>query len=60
LIVARAFQGIGGALLTPASLAIMQAAFHPDDRGRAIGAWSGLGGVATAIRALAGGWLSTR
>jgi EmrB/QacA subfamily drug resistance transporter len=57
LIAARTFQGIGGALLTPASLAIIQAAFHPADRGRAIGAWSGLGGLATAAGPLAGGWL---
>jgi len=40
LIAGRALQGIGGALLTPASLAIIEATFHPDDRGRAIGAWS--------------------
>ena len=39
-------QGIGGALLSPASLAILQASFRPDDRARAIGAWTGLGGVA--------------
>ena len=46
LIAGRVVQGIGGALLTPASLAILQASFRPDDRARAIGAWSGLGGVA--------------
>ena len=57
LIAARTLQGVGGALLTPASLAIIQATFHPDDRGRAIGAWSGLGGIATAAGPLAGGWL---
>jgi EmrB/QacA subfamily drug resistance transporter len=57
LIAGRALQGIGGALLTPASLAIIQSAFHPDDRAKAIGAWSGLGGVATAIGPLAGGYL---
>jgi MFS family permease len=49
LIAARALQGVGGALLMPGSLAILQASFTADDRGRAIGAWSGLGGVATAI-----------
>ncbi len=57
LVLARALQGIGGALLTPGSLAILQASFHPDDRARAIGAWSGLGGVAGAIGPLLGGWL---
>jgi EmrB/QacA subfamily drug resistance transporter len=54
---ARALQGVGGALLTPGSLALLQAGFHPDDRASAIGAWSGLGGVATAIGPFAGGWL---
>jgi len=57
LIAARALQGIGGALLTPGSLAIIEASFRPEDRGRAIGAWSGLGGIATAIGPFAGGWL---
>jgi MFS family permease len=57
LIAARALQGIGGALLTPGSLAIIQASFHPDDRARAVGAWSGLGGVASAIGPFLGGWL---
>lgn len=57
LVVARMLQGVGGALLTPGSLAIIQASFHPDDRARAIGAWSGLGGVTTAIGPFAGGWL---
>jgi EmrB/QacA subfamily drug resistance transporter len=57
LILARAVQGVGGALLTPASLAIMQASFRPDDRSRAIGAWSGLGGLATAAGPLVGGYL---
>jgi EmrB/QacA subfamily drug resistance transporter len=57
LIVARGFQGVGGALLTPGSLAIIEASFAPDDRGRAIGAWSGMGGIATAIGPFAGGWL---
>ncbi|MEX0873952.1 MAG: MFS transporter [Actinomycetota bacterium] len=57
LLIARALQGVGGALLTPASLAIIQSAFHPDDRGRAIGAWSGLGGVAGAIGPFLGGYL---
>ncbi len=57
LIAARALQGIGGALLTPGSLAIIQATFAEDDRPRAIGAWSGLGGVAGAIGPFLGGWL---
>jgi EmrB/QacA subfamily drug resistance transporter len=57
LIAARALQGVGAALLTPGSLAILQASFRPDDRSRAIGAWSGLGGVATAAGPFLGGWL---
>ena len=57
LIAARALQGVGAALLTPGSLAILQASFRPEDRSRAIGAWSGLGGVATAIGPFLGGWL---
>ena len=57
LIVARAIQGIGAALLTPGSLAILQASFVKDDRSRAIGAWSGLGGLATAVGPFIGGWL---
>ena len=54
---ARVVQGVGGALLTPASLAILQASFRPEDRARAIGAWSGLGGVAAAAGPLVGGYL---
>ncbi len=57
LIVARAVQGVGAALLTPGSLAILEAVFHPEDRGAAIGAWSGLAGVSTAIGPFLGGWL---
>jgi EmrB/QacA subfamily drug resistance transporter len=57
LIAARVLQGIGGALLTPGALAILEASFHPEDRGRAIGAWSGLGGIAGAIGPFLGGWL---
>jgi EmrB/QacA subfamily drug resistance transporter len=57
LVVARLLQGIGGALLTPGSLAMIESSFRPDDRARAIGAWSGLGGVATAIGPLLGGYL---
>ena len=57
LIGARVLQGIGGALLTPGSLAIIQATFAPDDRPKAVGAWSGLGGVAGAAGPLLGGWI---
>ncbi len=57
LVAARALQGVGAALLTPGSLAMLQASFGESDRGRAIGAWSGLGGVATAVGPFLGGWL---
>jgi EmrB/QacA subfamily drug resistance transporter len=57
LIAARLVQGVGGAMLTPGSLAIIEATLHPDDRARAIGAWSALGGVSGAIGPLVGGWL---
>jgi EmrB/QacA subfamily drug resistance transporter len=57
LIAARALQGVGGALLTPGSLAIISASFDPVDRARAIGAWSGLGGIAGALGPFIGGWL---
>ncbi|MFF6997690.1 MFS transporter [Streptomyces sp. NPDC008313] len=57
LIAARALQGVGGALLTPGSLAIIQASFHPDDRARAVGLWSGFGGVGAAVGPFLGGWL---
>jgi EmrB/QacA subfamily drug resistance transporter len=57
LIAARALQGVGGALLTPGSLAILQASFSREDRPKAIGAWSGLGGIATAAGPFIGGWL---
>jgi EmrB/QacA subfamily drug resistance transporter len=57
LVAARALQGVGGALLTPGSLAIIEASFRREDRGPAIGAWSGLGGVTAAIGPFLGGWL---
>jgi MFS family permease len=57
LVAARLFQGIGGALLTPGSLAMIESSFQATDRPRAIGAWSGLVGVATAIGPLLGGYL---
>src|SRR4028119_2056776 len=55
LIAARVLQGIGGALLTPGRLALLQASFVRADRGRAIGAWSGLGSVAAAVGPFVGG-----
>ncbi|WP_432959313.1 MFS transporter [Micromonospora haikouensis] len=57
LVAARFLQGAGGALLTPGSLSVLQSSFHPDDRGRAIGTWSGLAGVSTALGPFVGGWL---
>lgn len=57
LIAPRALQGVGGALLTPGSLAMISASFVAGDRARAIGAWSGLSGVASAIGPFIGGYL---
>jgi EmrB/QacA subfamily drug resistance transporter len=57
LVLARAVQGVGAALLTPGSLAILEASFRPEDRSKAIGAWSGFAGVGTAIGPFLGGWL---
>jgi EmrB/QacA subfamily drug resistance transporter len=57
LIAARALEGIGGALLVPGSLAIIQASYVKMDRPKAVGAWSGLGGIAGAIGPFLGGWL---
>lgn len=57
LVAARVLQGVGGALLTPASLAILQATIAEHDRSRAIGAWSGLSGTASAIAPFVGGGL---
>jgi EmrB/QacA subfamily drug resistance transporter len=57
LILARAVQGIGAALLAPGSLAILEASFREEDRSKAIGAWSGFAGVGTAIGPFLGGWL---
>jgi EmrB/QacA subfamily drug resistance transporter len=58
LVAARAVQGVGGALLTPGSLAMIQSSLRPADRARAIGLWSGLGGVASAVGPFAGGALA--
>ncbi len=57
LVAARFLQGVAGALLTPGSLAMIESSFRAEDRARAIGAWSGLGGVATALGPLLGGYL---
>jgi EmrB/QacA subfamily drug resistance transporter len=57
LIFARVLQGAGAALLTPGSLAILQASFRQRDRAKAVGAWSGLSGVFGAIGPFVGGWL---
>jgi EmrB/QacA subfamily drug resistance transporter len=55
LIGARALQGAAGALVTPSSLAIIVAAFGPQERGAAIGAWTAWGGIAAIAGPLAGG-----
>ncbi|MBW4694246.1 MAG: MFS transporter [Lyngbya sp. HA4199-MV5] len=57
LIVARGVQGVGGALLIPGSLAIIGAAFTDDQRGRAIGLWSGFTAITAAVGPVLGGWL---
>ena len=57
LVTARALQGAAAALLVPSSLAIISASFHPDDRARAVGAWSGFGAAAGAVGPFVGGWL---
>ena len=57
LVAARAVQGAGGALLVPGSLALLSASFRPEDRGRAVGAWSGLAGAFSALGPFLGGWL---
>lgn len=53
----RLLQGIGGALLTPGSLAIIESSFRKEDRGRGVGTWSGITGIASAIGPLIGGLL---
>ena len=57
LILARVLQGVAGALLTPGSLSMIEATIRHEDRAKAIGSWSGLGGIAAAIGPFVGGWL---
>ena len=57
LIVARAAQGLGAALLVPGSLAIISSSFSENERGRAIGTWSGFSAITTAVGPVIGGWL---
>ena len=57
LILARAVQGLGGALLVPSTLAIIGASFEPQERGRAIGTWAAFSAITTAVGPLLGGWL---
>ena len=57
LVIARALQGLGAALLVPGSLAILSASFPESERGRAIGTWSGFTGITTALGPVLGGWL---
>jgi EmrB/QacA subfamily drug resistance transporter len=57
LITARLVQGIGGALLVPGSLALIDASIRPPDRGRAIGSWAGMAGIASAAGPFVGGYL---
>lgn len=57
LVAARVVQGVGGALLTPGALAIIQSSFRREDRASAIGTWAGLSGIATAAGPFVGGWI---
>jgi EmrB/QacA subfamily drug resistance transporter len=57
LVVARALQGLAGALLVPSSLAVIVSAFAPAERGAAIGTWTAWGGIAAIVGPLAGGWI---
>ena len=57
LVAARALQGVGGALLVPGSLALISASFSADARGRAIGTWSAVTSITTALGPVLGGWL---
>ncbi len=60
LIVARAVQGVGAALLVPGSLALISASFGPGERGRAFGTWSGVTAMAAGAGPVLGGWLIQR
>jgi EmrB/QacA subfamily drug resistance transporter len=57
LVGARALQGIAGALLTPAALAVIVSTFPPDERGKAVGAWTAWGGIGTVLGPVIGGQL---
>jgi EmrB/QacA subfamily drug resistance transporter len=57
LVVGRALQGVSGALLTPAALAVIVGAFPPEERGKAVGAWTAWGGIGTVLGPVVGGQL---
>src|SRR5205085_3891496 len=57
LIIARGVQGVGAAMLVPGSLALISASFGEEDRGRAIGTWSGFSAITAAVGPVVGGWL---